>query len=129
MLLLDIVVFVHFSESNEIDIAPNTRVGTRRYMAPEVLDESLNTSAFESFKMADMYSLGLVFWEMACRCVTGTKLGAADDYQLPYFNCVPSDPSFEDMHEVVCIKRIRPHIPPRWESEEVGEALLCCNMA
>ena len=24
------------SETNEIDIAPNTRVGTRRYMAPEV---------------------------------------------------------------------------------------------
>ena len=26
------------SETNEIDIAPNTRVGTRRYMAPEVRD-------------------------------------------------------------------------------------------
>jgi hypothetical protein len=26
------------------------------------------------------------------------------------------------MHEVVCIKRIRPHIPPRWESDEVWEA-------
>jgi len=93
-------------------------------MAPEVLDQSLNTSAFESFKMADMYSLGLVFWEMGRRCVTGNKLSDADDYQLPYFNCVPSDPSFEDMHEVVCIKRIRPHVPPRWESDEVGEAIL-----
>jgi bone morphogenetic protein receptor type-1B len=98
-------------------------------MAPEVLDESLNTSAFESFKMADMYSLGLVFWEMGCRCVTGNKLSAADDYQLPYFNCVPSDPSFEDMHEVVCVKRIRPHIPPRWESEEVGETLFSYNLS
>jgi len=117
-------LFVCYSESNEIDIAFNTRVGTRRYMAPEVLDQSLNTSAFESFKMADMYSLGLVFWEMGRRCVTGNKLSDADDYQLPYFNCVPSDPSFEDMHEVVCIKRIRPHVPPRWESDEVGEAIL-----
>ena len=26
------------SETNEIDIAPNTRVGTRRYMAPEVFE-------------------------------------------------------------------------------------------
>jgi bone morphogenetic protein receptor type-1B len=119
LLLLDTLLFVHFSESNEIDIAFNTRVGTRRFMAPEVLDQSLNTSAFESFKMADMYSLGLVFWEMGRRCVTGNKLSDVDDYQLPYFNCVPSDPSFEDMHEVVCIKRIRPHIPPRWESDEV----------
>ena len=48
------------SETNEIDIAPNTRVGTRRYMAPEVLDESLNKSSFESFKAADMYAFGLV---------------------------------------------------------------------
>lgn len=93
-------------------------------MAPEVLDQSLNTSAFESFKMADMYSLGLVFWEMGRRCVTGNKLSDADDYQLPYFNCVPSDPTFEDMHEVVCIKRIRPHIPPRWESDEVWKAIV-----
>jgi hypothetical protein len=94
-------------------------------MAPEVLDESLNTSAFESFKMADMYSLGLVFWEMCSRCVTGNKLIAADDYHLPYFNCVPSDPSYEDMHEIVCMKRIRPHIPPRWESDEVEAFCFC----
>lgn len=57
---------MYFSETNEIDIAANTRVGTRRYMAPEVLDESLDTKAFDAFKMADMYSMGLVFWEM-CR--------------------------------------------------------------
>lgn len=54
------------SDSNEIDIAANTRVGTRRYMAPEVLDETLDSKSFDAFKMADMYSLGLVFWEM-CR--------------------------------------------------------------
>nr|CAD7431591.1 unnamed protein product [Timema monikensis] len=109
----------YISESNKIDIAPNTRVGTRRYMAPEVLDESLNIDAFDSFKMADMYSLGLVFWEMCRRCATGNKLSAADDYVLPYHDSVPSDPSFEDMHEVVCVKKIRPHISTRWLSEEV----------
>ena len=54
------------SETNEIDITANTRVGTRRYMAPEVLDERIDTRVFDNFKMADMYSLGLVFWEM-CR--------------------------------------------------------------
>lgn len=55
-----------FSESNEIDITPNTRVGTRRYMAPEVLEETLDTKSFDAFKIADMYALSLVFWEM-CR--------------------------------------------------------------
>lgn len=109
----------YISETNEIDIAPNTRVGTRRYMAPEVLDEVLNTSAFESFKMADMYSLGLVFWEMTRRCATGGKLSSAEEYQLPYYDCVPNDPSFEDMRQVVCLKNIRPQIPLRWESDEV----------
>ncbi|XP_046990515.1 bone morphogenetic protein receptor type-1B [Schistocerca americana] len=113
----------YISESNEIDIAPNTRVGTRRYMAPEVLDETLDTTAFEAFKMADMYSLGLVFWEMCRRCVTGNKHTAADDYQLPYYDCVPSDPSFEDMHTVVCIKKIRPIISERWYSDEVLRTL------
>lgn len=39
-----------------------------RYMAPEILDETINTQSFESFKRADIYSLGLVFWELARRC-------------------------------------------------------------
>ena len=122
------------SETNEIDIAPNTRVGTRRYMAPEVakilkifpthvnkitvqvLDETLNKSNIESFKAADMYAFGLVLWEITRRTLTGDKvmsplrtmssyppplqIAQCDDYQLPYYQCVPSDPSFEDMHQV-----------------------------
>ena len=92
-------------------------------MAPEVLDELINTQAFESFKMADMYSLGLVFWEMARRCASGVKLSTADDYQLPYYDCVPSDPSFEDMRQVVCVKHARPQIPLRWECDEVSTLL------
>jgi hypothetical protein len=88
-------------------------------MAPEVLDETLNVGTFEAFRMADMYSFGLVLWEIGRRCVTGDKLGQADDFQVPFYNCVPHDPSFEDMHAVVCVKGIRPEITPRWETEEV----------
>lgn len=44
-----------------------------RYMAPEILDETINMHSFESFKQADIYSLGLVFWELTRRCsVRGT---------------------------------------------------------
>lgn len=114
------------SELDEIHIAPNTRVGTRRYMAPEVLDESLNPTQFESFKLADIYSVGLVFWEMARRCVTtipGTKSTACEEYALPYHDMVPSDPSFEDMFEVVCTQKIRPPIPERWQDEEILQVL------
>ncbi|EAT35728.1 AAEL012125-PA, partial [Aedes aegypti] len=110
------------SESDEIEIANNTRVGTRRYMAPEALNETLDTTVFESFKQADMYSLGLVFWEMARRCIStirGTKNTTCEDYALPYQDVVPSDPSFEDMYAVVCVKGVRPPIPLRWQDEEI----------
>ena len=56
-----------------MDIAPNNRVGTKRYMAPEVLDETMNMKHFESFKRADVYSFGLVLWEIARRCSIGGK--------------------------------------------------------
>lgn len=44
---------------------------SNRYMAPEVLDDSINMKHFESFKRADIYAMGLVFWEIARRCSIG----------------------------------------------------------
>ncbi|XP_042749811.1 activin receptor type-1B-like, partial [Lagopus leucura] len=61
----------HDSVTDTIDIAPNQRVGTKRYMAPEVLDETINMKHFDSFKCADIYALGLVYWEIARRCNAG----------------------------------------------------------
>lgn len=43
-------------------------------MAPEVLDETINMKHFDSFKCADIYALGLVYWEIARRCNTGGKI-------------------------------------------------------
>lgn len=40
-------------------------------MAPEVLDETINMKHFDSFKCADIYALGLVYWEIARRCNSG----------------------------------------------------------
>lgn len=60
-----------FSDTNEVDIPPNTKVGTKRYMPPEVLDETLNKSHFQSYIMADVYSFGLILWEIARRCISG----------------------------------------------------------
>lgn len=113
----------YLSDTNEIDVPPNERSGTKRYMAPEILDKSINVNNFDAHKMADMYSFALVLWEMARRCVTGDKITIVEDYALPYYDCVPSDPSFEDMMEVVCIKKIRPQIPLRWDSEDVLQTL------
>ncbi|KAG5852557.1 activin receptor type-1C-like [Anguilla rostrata] len=105
----------HDSVTNTTDISSNHRVGTKRYMAPEVLDDTINMNTFESFKRADIYSLGLVFWELARRCpVTGIY----EDYQLPYYDMVASDPSLEDMKKVVCDQKLRPNIPNQWQSCE-----------
>ncbi|XP_029940660.1 bone morphogenetic protein receptor, type IBb isoform X2 [Salarias fasciatus] len=114
--IADLGLAVKFnSDTNEVEIPPNLRVGTKRYMPPEVLDESLNRSYFQSFIMADMYSFGLIIWEMARRCLSG---GIVEEYQLPYYDLVPTDPSYEDMREVVCIKKQRPSFANRWSSDE-----------
>uniref|UniRef100_H3DGE3 Activin receptor type-1C n=1 Tax=Tetraodon nigroviridis TaxID=99883 RepID=H3DGE3_TETNG len=105
----------HDSTTNTVDIPSNHRVGTKRYMAPEILDETINTQSFESFKRADIYSLGLVFWELARRC---SVRGLHEDFQLPYYDLVPSDPTIEDMRKVVCEQKLRPSVPNQWQSCE-----------
>ncbi|XP_065749880.1 bone morphogenetic protein receptor type-1A isoform X4 [Phocoena phocoena] len=120
--IADLGLAVKFnSDTNEVDVPLNTRVGTKRYMAPEVLDESLNKNHFQPYIMADIYSFGLIIWEMARRCITG---GIVEEYQLPYYNMVPNDPSYEDMREVVCVKRLRPIVSNRWNSDECLRAVL-----
>ncbi|XP_061645383.1 bone morphogenetic protein receptor type-1A-like isoform X3 [Phyllopteryx taeniolatus] len=120
--IADLGLAVKFnSDTNEVDVPLSTRMGTRRYMAPEVLDESLKKNQFQAYLMADMYSYGLVVWEMARRCVTG---GMVEEYQLPYYDTVPSDPSYEDMLEVVCVKGQRPTVSNRWNSDECLRVML-----
>ncbi|GLH00172.1 Raf homolog serine/threonine-protein kinase Raf [Gryllus bimaculatus] len=105
----------HDVATDTVDIPLNNRVGTKRYMAPEVLEELINMNHFDSFKRADVYALGLIFWEMARRCNIG---GIYDEYQLPFYDLVPSDPTIEEMRKVVCVDRQRPSIPNRWQSCE-----------
>lgn len=46
--------------------------------------------------------------------------GIHEEYQLPYYDLVPSDPSIEEMRKVVCDQKLRPNIPNWWQSYEVG---------
>ncbi|KAL3876036.1 hypothetical protein ACJMK2_033923 [Sinanodonta woodiana] len=105
----------YVSESSEVDITTNTRQGTKRYMPPEVLDESINKGHFDSYRQGDMYSFGLVLWEIGRRCIT---MGIVEDYQVPFYDCVGHDPSFEEMCQVVCIQKCRPQISNRWNNDE-----------
>lgn len=46
--------------------------------------------------------------------------GIVEEYQLPYYDLVPTDPSYDDMREVVCIKKQRPSFANRWSCDEVS---------
>jgi hypothetical protein len=106
-------------------------------MAPEILNKTLNEQSFESYKAADIYALGLVYWEILRRCQT-TAHGEefiyisqsfnynlisiendADVYQLPYEDILPHNPGFEQMYDVVCERQIRPFSSSRWETQPV----------
>ncbi|KAH8279518.1 hypothetical protein KR026_012162 [Drosophila bipectinata] len=127
----------HVEKDDSVDIPSTHRVGTKRYMAPEVLDETMNAQHFDSYKRADVYAFGLILWEIARRCNMGMIY---DEYQLPYYDAVQPDPSIEEMKkvgsrsnfivlsvsknmisslQVVCIERIRPNIPNRWHASDV----------
>ena len=46
-------------------------------------------------------------------------LGPCEEYQLPYYDMVPADPTHEEMKRVVAAERRRPDIANRWQSSEV----------
>ena len=43
-----------------------------------------------------------------------------DEYQVPFYNMVPHDPSIEEMKKVVSVDGQRPPIPQRWTNCEVS---------
>ena len=59
-------------QNHVINLPTNPKQGTRRYMAPEILDDSINTLSFESFKQVDIYAVGLVMWEICRRTASST---------------------------------------------------------
>lgn len=106
----------HDVKNDTVDIPSTHRVGTKRYMAPEVLEETIASTQFDAYKRADVYAFGLILWEIARRCNVD---GHCEEYQLPYFDLVPPDPTIEEMRKVVCLDRQRPAITSRWLSTEV----------
>ena len=52
-------------------------------------------------------------------CKFGLVVGIAEEYKPPYYDIVPSDPSFEDMRKVVSVDQQRPSLPNRWACDAV----------
>ncbi|XP_029478531.1 serine/threonine-protein kinase receptor R3 isoform X3 [Oncorhynchus nerka] len=107
---------MHSQTSDYLDVGNNPRVGTKRYMAPEVLDETIRMDIFESYKQTDIWSLGLVLWEISRRTMVN---GIVEEYRPPFFDMVPSDPSFEEMKKVVCVDQQRPSLHNRLHSHPI----------
>lgn len=98
------------SHTKNVNIPPQgCRVGTKRYMAPELLDDSFNHSNFDCFRQADIYSLALVFWELLTRMEDNGST-VFKKHELPYYDSVPNDPSIEEMRFTVCEECKRPVI-------------------
>ncbi|KYN11906.1 PREDICTED: activin receptor type-1 [Trachymyrmex cornetzi] len=93
------------------------RQGTKRYMSPEILEQTVNVECLESFKRADIYSLGLILWEVCRRCISN---GVALEYAMPYSEWLPSsnqEPSIEEMRKLISFDQRRPSLPNRSHSD------------
>ncbi|XP_015258517.1 PREDICTED: activin receptor type-2B [Cyprinodon variegatus] len=97
------------------------QVGTRRYMAPEVLEGAINFQR-DAFLRIDMYAVGLVLWEVVSRCRAAD--GPLDQYLLPFEEEVGQHPTLEDLQEVVVHKKMRPTIKELWLKHS-GLAQIC----
>ncbi|KAK6478445.1 activin receptor type-1-like isoform X1, partial [Huso huso] len=111
---------IRSQSDNQLDVGNNTKVGTKRYMCPEVLDESIQSQCFDAYKRVDIWAFGLVLWEIARRTYSN---GIVEEYRPPFYDLVPNDPSFEDMRKVVCVEQHSPFIPNRWSSDPALSAL------
>ena len=49
--------------------------------------------------------------------------GLVEEYNVPFYDSVDSDPSFEAMKKVICIEKRRPSIPNRWSNDEVRKTV------
>uniref|UniRef100_A0A8C0ZAQ4 Serine/threonine-protein kinase receptor n=1 Tax=Cyanistes caeruleus TaxID=156563 RepID=A0A8C0ZAQ4_CYACU len=100
------------------------QVGTRRYMAPEVLEGAINFQR-DAFLRIDMYAMGLVLWELVSRCRAVD--GPVDEYMLPFEEEIGQHPSLEDLQEVVVHKKMRPVFKDHW-LKHPGLAQLCVTI-
>ena len=71
-------------DNTEDSFAKVAQVGTPLYMAPEALDTKINLKNLDSFKQMDMFSLGLVLWEIFCRCQVENGPAVCNQHKFPF---------------------------------------------
>lgn len=92
-------------------------VGTIRYFSPEILEGAVNLRDCETaLKQTDIYSLGLVLWELYTRC---HEFYSIDEpmpaYKQPYELEIGKMPSLEQMQILVSRQKVRPKFSTAWK--------------
>jgi len=105
---------------NEIVGDTHGQVGTRRYMAPEVLEGAINFSR-DAFLRIDMYACGLVLWEILTRC---HDCGQTSQYKLPFEAEASPRPTLEEICDLVVHRKVRPELKESWRKHE-ALSILC----
>ncbi|XP_034023451.1 bone morphogenetic protein receptor type-2-like [Thalassophryne amazonica] len=95
------------------------QLGTLHYMAPEILEGAINLSCDGSLLQADVYSLGLLLWEIVTRC-SDLFEGDVPEHRLPYEFELGAKLKFETLLVYVAHLENRPSIPEHWEHIPLG---------
>ncbi|CAG9800389.1 unnamed protein product [Chironomus riparius] len=100
-------------------------VGTLRYMAPEILEGAVNLRDCElALKQIDVYSLGLVLWELCMRCQEFYPSEMPTPiYKAPYEAEIGIHPTFDQMRALVLQHKARPLFPPQWGGGTAAHAI------
>ena len=111
--------------------------GTTRYRAPELLVANINLRTFDlkDFQKCDIYSLGLVLWELAFRTefsyetctdegLKTLKTLQSQSYQPPYYDAlIQTIPTVPKMRQLVIDECTRPVINDEWKFNAVMAGL------
>uniref|UniRef100_A0A663EQG9 receptor protein serine/threonine kinase n=1 Tax=Aquila chrysaetos chrysaetos TaxID=223781 RepID=A0A663EQG9_AQUCH len=91
-----------------------TLAGTQRYLAPEILDESLDLRAWgRALRQADVYALALLLWEILSRC-QALSPAPVPAFRLAYEAELGASPTGAQLRRLAVEERRRPLIPPAW---------------
>ena len=106
------------------------KVGTARYMAPEVLDGAIQFTR-DAFLRIDVYALGLVIWELMTRAhKRGDPLPEEGQppclppYMAPFEAEVGPTPTMEKLQHYVAKLRNRPYPRSWWENDQVSSLVV-----
>ncbi|XP_074421228.1 LOW QUALITY PROTEIN: anti-Muellerian hormone type-2 receptor [Larus michahellis] len=94
---------------------PIRKAGTQRYLAPEILEESLDLRAWgRALRQADVYALALLLWEILSRCQALSPGVPVPAFRLAYEAELGASPTGAQLRRLAVEERRRPLIPPAW---------------